>query len=285
MNPLLKIGTLALGLIACSAMNVHADIQSKKTIWNLSDKYPDDATWQIAPAETLSLMAQPMAIPKSSETYTPVATVKSIHNDKWIAFKLEWQCDSMSVAGKLAEFSDAVAIQFPKNDGPAPAIFMGTKESPVHILHWRAQYQADVENGKPSMKDLYPNMNPDMYPMEFADAGNVKGLTDEKREIYSPAKAVGNPQSSRKTSAVDEIIAEGFGTSAVIESKDVRGHGSWKDAKWSVVIVRPLDLVNGSKLGTDKENFAAFAIWQGKKGEVGSRKSVTMAWINLQILK
>jgi DMSO reductase family type II enzyme heme b subunit len=103
--------------------------------------------------------------------------------------------------------------------------------------------------------------------------------------VYAQGKAAGNPQSYQKTSAVDEIIAEGFGSSSVIQNKNSIGHGDWQKGEWSVVIARPLKLEDGSILEEGKENSMAFAVWQGGKDEVGSRKSLTMSWVPLTILK
>jgi hypothetical protein len=252
-------------------------LPTKKNEWN--------ALWDKAVEETVSLMAQPMAIPRSKITLTPQIKVKSIHNNSWIAFQLSWPDVDKSEAGRLGEFSDAVAIQFPaKSNDSLPPVFMGAKDNPVHIFHWRAQYQLDKEHGLRSMKDLYPNMNPDMYPLEFKDEGHLTGLTDEKREVFSHGRAAGNPQSYVKK-GIDEIFAEGFGTSSVIQNVEAIAHGNWQRKKgWTVIISRPLMRESGSVLEIGKSSFVAFAVWQGGKQEVGSRKSITMSWVPLQIL-
>jgi DMSO reductase family type II enzyme heme b subunit len=122
-----------------------------------------------------------------------------------------------------------------------------------------------------------------MYPMEFKDSGAVQGLNDEKREVYSPGKAAGNPQSYQKQSPVDEIMAEGFGSSSVIQNRMSIAQGTWDKGEWSVIIARPLKRENGSVLTPGKDGFVAFAAWQGGKQEVGSRKSVTMGWVSLKV--
>lgn len=274
--------TLAL-IMSLQAGAVYADIQVAKVSGDLSKAAFDESFWKGAKEETVSLMAQPMAVPRPKMTTTSTMRVQAVQDGHWIAFRLRWKAESKNEGGKWGEFSDAVAIQFPVKEGPPPPVFMGGKDNPVHIVHWRAQYQRDVEKGKPEMKELYPNMNPDMYPMEFKDSGRVKGLSDEKREVYSPAKAVGNPQSYRKASAVDEIVAEGFGTSSVIESHETIGQGVFKDGEWSVVIARPLKRENASVLDPSKNGYVAFAVWQGAKQEVGARKCVTMSWVGLQM--
>ena len=227
-------------------------------------------------------MQQPMVAPRPKVTTTARVFVKAIHDGKWLAFRIRWADPKRDEAGKPGEFSDAAAIMFPVKDGPPPPIFMGAKDHPVHIYHWRAQYQHDEEFGKKEMKDIYPNMSIDMYPMEFTDQGKLTGLTEEKREQYSHGKAAGNPQSYAKP-AVDEIFAEGFGTSAVIENVESYGKGHWTGGEWTLVLGRHMSRENGSNLAVGSETNIGLAIWQGSSGEVGSRKSVTMSWTPMKI--
>lgn len=270
-------------LQAAPIKSLHVEIDLSK----LAEQNPKEwnAAWERADEDTVNLMAQPMAIPRPKTTLTPQIKVRSIHNDKWIAFQLSWADEDKNEAGRLGEFSDAVAIQFPiKDNNSPPLVFMGAKDNPVHIFHWRAQYQLDKKHGLRSMRDLYPNMNPDMYPLEFKEEGYLTGLTDEKREVFSHGRAAGNPQSYIKK-GIDEIFAEGFGTSSVIQNVEAIAHGFWQKKKgWTVFISRPLKRENGSMLEIGKNSFVAFAVWQGGKQEVGSRKSVTMSWVPLQIL-
>lgn len=269
------MAALSIGVAAASEIKVrHVDQDLEKSSFA-------DSIWQGVAVETLSLMVQPMALPRPKTLTTSSMQVQAVHDGKSIAFRMRWKAEKKSEAGRLAVFSDAVAIQFPVKDVAATPIMMGAKENPVHIFHWRAQYQKDHEVGKPEMKDLYPNMNTDMYPMEFKDSGHVQGLTDKKREVYSPGKVAGNPQSYAKSSAVDEIIAEGFGSSSVVENKASIGHGTWNDGEWTVVISRPMKREEGSVLDPKKSTGVAFAVWQGAKQEVGSRKCLTLAWIPL----
>jgi hypothetical protein len=161
-------------------------------------------------------------------------------------------------------------------------VMMGSKDNPVHIFHWRAQYQRDFEKGKPTVKDLYPNVSTDMYPMEFNDPKASGEATEKDRENYAPGRIEGNPQSYAK-SGVDEIIAEGFSTSSVQAAHQSTGRAIWENGQWSLVISRALAIEGGSTLKDGKGSFIAFAIWQGGAQEVGSRKSVTMTWTPLQV--
>lgn len=268
---LLMFGPVSAQMPEIVVHKVDMDLEKREKI---SDDLFKDASEAV-----LALSAQPMVTPRPAKTETSELKVRAVQNGRWLALRFQWKDDGKSDSGKTGESSDAVAVQFPvrKNDNPPP-FFMGAKGDPVHILHWRAHYQAEEKLGRREMKDLYPNQNPDMYPMEFKDPGNLKGLTEEKRVVYSPAKAVGNPQAFLKT-AVDEILAEGFGTSSVMTERESFGFGEWKDGVWVVYIARALKREKVSSLKPPEKNFAAFAVWQGGLGEVGSRKSVTMGWI------
>ncbi len=239
--------------------------------------------WKDVPEMKINLLAQMMVKPKPIKAETKDINVQAVHDGKFIAFRLRWADKEKSEAGKLGEFSDAVALQFPvlDNENPPP-IFMGIKGNPVHMFHWRAQYQYDEEHGKKTIKDIYPNLSSDMYPNEFVDRGFLKEATQESKDMFSSGKAAGNPQSSAKK-AVDEMMAEGFGTSVVIEDRDSIAYGDWKNGEWTVVISRALKRANGSVLESGKKSAFGLAVWQGGKDEVGARKALTMIWTPFKV--
>ncbi len=275
--------TLALVALCCSAFAAKADVVAKKIAADLTKPDPKAAYWDAAEKSDVSLMGQPMVVPRPATTTTGLVTVQAVHDGKRIAFRLTWADPGLNEAGRLGEYSDAAAIQFPANDtGSVPLVMMGSKDNGVHIFHWRAQYQRDAERGKPTIKELYPNVSTDMYPMEFSDPKASGAATEKDREKYSPGRVEGNPQSYPKT-GVDEVIAEGFSTSSVQAGHDSAGKGVWEAGKWTLVISRPLAIEGGSTLLPGRPSWLAFAIWQGGEAEVGSRKSVTMAWTALQV--
>lgn len=271
------------GLISLQA--AAGEVTASRVEADLSKAPLDEAVWKAAAVEPITLMGQPMITPRPAATTTARLEVQSVHDGKWIAFRFKWPAKTKAEAGRLGEYSDAVAIMFPVRDNAVPPpVFMGTTNNPVHIFHWRAQYQRDLERGKPEMRDLYPNMNPDMYPMEFKDPEAMKGITPEAREVFSSGRAAGNPQSFPKH-GVDEIFAEGFSTSAVIENTESTASAEWKNGEWTVVIARALRRERGSVLEAGGSTWAAFAVWQGAEKEVGSRKCVTMMWTPVRLAK
>jgi hypothetical protein len=246
---------------------------------DLSKPDPMAAYWKEVPRGAISLTAQPMIAPRPETTNTELLAVQAVHDGKQVAFRIVWSDPDMSQAGRLGEFSDALALQFPVNGSDDTPVMMGSEGLPVHIFHWRAQYQRDKEKGKPKMTDLYPNASIDMYAMDFKDA---PGGSAKDKESFSPGVAEGNPQSYQKN-GIDEIVAEGFSTSAVREGHSSAAQGVWKNGRWALVIARPLAIEGGSVLKPGVQSYIAFAAWQGGKGEVGSRKSVTMSWLPIQL--
>lgn len=276
--------SLLLIIISLISVSSLADITIKKISGDLSEKYFEESLWKTAAADqTVSLMAQPMVAPKPKKTETSSISVSAIHDGKWIAFRLKWKCDKPEAGGKLATFSDAVALEFPVKDNEnPPPVFMGMKGDPVHLFHWRYQYQLDEENGKKTVDQIYPNKTTDMYPMEYKEKGEVKTGTQEELDSFVGGTAAGNPQSFQKKS-VDEIFAEGFGSSAVSEIRLAKAKGVWKDGVWTVFMTRPLAYAAGSKLTPGKKSNIGFAVWQGGKKEVGAIKSLTMLWTPIVI--
>ena len=192
---------------------------------------PDPAAgyWRDIAEGEVGLVAQPMIAPRPETATTERVFVKAATDGKVAAFRLRWRDPDRSQAGRLGEFSDAIALEFPVKVDPLPPVMMGAAGAPVHIFHWRAQYQRDHEEGKPTMATLYPNASIDMYPMEFKDQ---PGAHESEREQFAPGLAVGNPQSYAKL-GVDEIVAEGFSTSSVQAGSVGRAaHGDWANGEW-----------------------------------------------------
>lgn len=287
-RPIPGLVSLLLLLCACGRGSPKADLAAQaitelvanRVTATLSPADPSAPYWQDVTPGIVTLMAQPMIAPRPETTTTESLNVQALTDGSTIAIRLRWKDTEKSEAGHLGEFSDAVALQFPVATDHLPPVMMGAKDDPVHIFHWRAQYQHDAEVGKPDIPQLYPNVSIDMYPMDFKDAPG--GSADDKQS-FNPGLAVGNPQSYAKT-GLDEIIAEGFSTSSVTEGHGGTAKGEWKDGYWSVVITRPLVIDGGSTLTAGGSNALAFAVWQGGLGEVASRKCIAMVWLPLKVI-
>lgn len=277
---------LFVSLLTLVSFECNADIDVKKIAGDLSKDYKNETLWKMAsPDQVINLMGQPMVAPKPKNTETSLIHVTAVHDGKWIVFRMKWKDSEVSDSEKLATFSDAVALQFPiKNNEVPPPIMMGGKDDPVHLFHWKYQYQVDAKKGKKTIDQIYPNMTADMYPMDFKQKGNFKEASKDQKESFVGGTAAGNPQSFSK-SGVDEIFAEGFGSSAVSDSHLAQGYGEWHNGEWTAYIARPLTYENGSKLLIGKKSHVAFAVWQGGKKEIGAIKSLTMMWTPFNILE
>jgi len=288
---------VAFSLFSTNIANAQDTLNSMLVKADLKNPKVNDNYWKNAKTFVASLNAQPMANPKPEKTETTSINVQSVHNGSNIAFRLTWNDPDKSEAGEIGKFSDGVAIQFPvklDKDGQAPSAFMGQAGNPVHIFHWKAVFQNDKDNKRmKTIKDIYPNMSADLNnPVEPKPETRefMKGVpenypkaTEEQKNVFSHGKAAGNPQSFPKLNALDEIFAEGWGTSQVINNHEGMADAKWENGKWIVVISRPLKSKVGSVLQVGKNSFIAFAVWQGGKKETGSRKSVTLSWIPLNV--
>ena len=126
---------------------------------------------------------------------------------------------------------------------------------------------------------LYPRMAVDPYPFKQSDAAR-----DEMTKRYAPAMAAGNPVTARPQSgAVQEMLAEGFGTSSVPPVQRASGKGAWDQHAWAVTIARPLKEGEGrSNLEVDSKTYMAFAVWDGAERQTGGRK-MRSGWVPLVV--
>lgn len=248
----------------------HADLLVKQQ--TLSDEFfrqpnPQAAEWQTLEAAPVMLFAQNITTPGIAAATLPTASVKAMHNGKWLGVLVEWSDAKQDIHVETDMASDAVAIQFPVSNPSTTSPFMGAKGTAVSIINWKAIWQQDVDVSYQQVKDLYPNTWVDTYMF----GKNV-------------AQDAGNPiaQQDRKF-PVEELMAEGFGTLTTQKQQDARAKGVWKDGKWSVMFTRLLkssDKHDPSFVAGGKSAIA-FALWQGADEQVGARKQYA-PWVNVE---
>lgn len=95
---------------------------------------------------------------------------------------------------------------------------------------------------------------------------------------YAPARELGNLMAGPRKQPVQDLVAEGPGTLRPGGHSGSTGRGRRTEEGWSVLIVRPLP-ESGRPASRSQ---VAFAIWEGSKQEVGSRKMRT-AWVPLAL--
>ena len=240
---------------------------------------PGDAAWNAAPEHVAKLLLQDLVEPRMQVASTPEVRVRALAANGEMAIRLEWPDPSADDLPGAGRFNDGCAIQVPQRPAAAiPDPQMGMVGNGVAISFWRADWQATVNGRGDTIRDLYPNALIDHYPFE---APSLQKGSPEQQQLatqYAPADAMGNRRGGARTSAVEDLIAEGPGTLSPAPATRSRGHGVRTPAGWSVVIARPLP----EGLAVKAPSQIAFAVWEGAKQEAGARKMRT-GWIPLSI--
>jgi hypothetical protein len=218
------------------------------------------------------------------DTKVKSITARSLHNDTQLAVMVEWVDDTRNdQAIRIQDFRDAVALQFPQAQGQ-PFFCMGMQGGNVNIWHWKADWQADIQNWL-DMETLYPDMNVDQYPFADGEMPSPLNYTDPN---FVTALAAGNLMAVPHLSPVEDLVAGGFGslTSESAEGQNVQGFGEWADGKWRVIFWRDLESseADDAKFIPGQVYSLAFAAWDGANGERNGQKS-TSQWVSFQLEK
>ncbi len=222
--------------------------------------------WDRVPLVDVALSAQTATPPMSGRRLTLRAG--AVHDGERLYVLVEWpDARPDRDASGLRAFSDAAAVQFPAAGGQRiPAFCMGDPGATVNIWQWRAAWQADVRRGfRGTVEELYPGAVVDLYPFRG-------------EEVFYPGRALGNPLSQvDRASAVDNLVAAGFGTLTPDPFPAVEGWGAWRGGRWRVVFSRPFSV--GREGNVEFHVFGrtdvAFAVWDGGAGERDGMKSVS----------
>ena len=257
---------------------------------------PTSALWAGLPAYKATLLPQNLTYPVLETPSVASVEVKAMHNSFWVAFLLEWPDPTKDANVDVDRFTDAVAIQFPVNPEELPFYTMGNVGARVHIIHWKALWQKDIEEGFQDVQDLHPNYWVDLY--FFAEAGlpvfaegefpqhpAARSFRSPEALAQLPGAYVQNPMSvlERKV-PVEEAMAEGFGTLTSQPKQNAVGRGVWQEGRWRVVIARPMvtDDELDAELSPGLDSLVAFAVWNGSEKNVGARKHYAI-WIKLHL--
>lgn len=240
---------------------------------------PDDAAWTTAPRHVAALVVQDMVEPRLLQPSTESVEVRALTDGERIAFRLEWADPSRNDVPGIARYSDACAVQLPLSTGPdVPAPQMGETQRPVEISFWRAFWQSTVEGREDSIQALYPNATVDHYPFDAASLPPGSEAQQEMAKRYAPARALGNDMAGPRQKPVEDLVAEGPGTTKPAPKPQSDGWGMRTAKGWTVVLSRPLP----SALHRGGRSQVAFAVWQGADQEAGSRK-MRSVWIPLHV--
>lgn len=229
---------------------------------------PLSQKWDKAASVTVDLYPQTMTEPKIKKAGVNKVRVKALHNKEWLSVRMVWDDKAKNDKVSSTYDTDACAVQFPVESYHKTPFFMGSKEVPVSILHWKALWQKDIDVHYQETSDLFPNIWVDTYMF----GTNV-------------ALKAGNPmtQLHRKQPA-ETLIAKGFGSLTSQKIQDIKSKGIWKNGKWYVVFSKTFEKSNpiDAEIRLGRRSGLAFAVWDGSHHEVGARKSYA-PWVPFEL--
>ncbi len=224
---------------------------------------PDDPKWNQAPEFVMTVMRQ-MILPPHGGGGVPKVSIRAIHDEKELAFRFSWDDVTPNREVGVDTFRDAIAVGFPTREMDTPASpFMGDPEHPVNVWQWTADFDANSQ-GQGGFADRYPHTEGVWYfPQDYSVTREVTAW--------------------RGTEPVIELTAAGFGTLERKVSQNVFGLSQYKQGRWQVVLRRELSTGNpeDTLFRAGEKTHLIMAVWNGSKGEVNGRKSVTMMWTPL----
>jgi hypothetical protein len=230
---------------------------------------PSSSAWKKASPTLVPLVAQQIAQPFLEDAGITQLDARALHDGARLSLLLEWDDDSVDDLDGIRRYHDAVAVQLPTAPGITPALTMGAPGSPVHILQWRATWQRDIDSGgKTGVDQIYPEVIHDVMPDDV--------LPPETAALYWVGRKVGNPLSQVfRTTPVEEVVAEGFGSVTHLSSQNAQGGGVNEDGRWHVVVSLPVARSGvGAPLEPGSSWPVSFAVWLGSQENRGGRKHI-----------
>ncbi|MFQ5983915.1 MAG: ethylbenzene dehydrogenase-related protein [Alphaproteobacteria bacterium] len=231
--------------------------------------------WWQAPYVEVDVVPQEMAMPTLEEASVERVRLQTLHDGRRIAWRVSWEDQTLDGNVDVNRFSDAVALEFPLDDGAAP--MMGDEESRVQILHWKALWQKDIDEGFQDVQDLHPSFWSDLYwfakgrfPYPVPEA-----FDNPAARQWFPALRAGNPMATwKRRQPVEELLAQGWGTLTHQPYVVTAAKGTWLREQWAVVFTRPLETDDplDHQFAPGATGQIAVAVWDGSTGNVGARK-------------
>ncbi len=271
---------LLLPLIACKKKEPPVSANEVKALVRTTlPSTLEDKIWTEAPLHQATMILQDMVEPRLLTPSTAQVKVQSITDGRKVAFRMQWDDATLDDLPGPARFTDACAVQLPaKVEADVPAPQMGEAGRLVEITYWSASWQAMVNGHADRIESYFPHAKVDHYPFESPSLkpGSPEQVAMAKR--YAPARALENNLAGPRQQPVQDLIAEGPGSLRPAQRSLSNGIGKRTEKGWDVLIVRTLP----SSAQPVTRSQVAFAVWEGSKLEVGSRKMRT-AWIPFAI--
>ncbi len=238
---------------------------------------PLDPRWQAFPVLRTALITQDLVEPRLLTPSTAELTVRAVYYDGHLAFCLRWQNPTDDSRPGVAAFSDACAVQLPQRvEETLPAPQMGDQTRPVEITVWKAVWSQGDLLAK-GIEAVYPHASIGHYPFEAPPIQQGSSAHTAMFLQYAPARRLENPEASPPAAGAQDLVAHGPGTIEPVK-RGSRANGCRTADGWSVVIIREAP----KEFEAVKTTHVAFAVWDGARSEVGSRKMRT-PWIPLRL--
>jgi hypothetical protein len=248
---------------------------------------PLDPLWEQIAVTEIPLTAQQVAEPLLKSATVTSVRVQATRDASRYLWRLSWPQEHPSTVSDFAQFSDAVAIQFPLAEG-APYT-MGGPGMPVSILYWRAIWQKDLDEGFQDTVVSKPNAYNDFYwfaPETGPYSADKLGAENPMAKQWMIAASSGNPMADfNRKCPMENLTAHGFGTSTHIGNGSGQARGVWEKGAWYVVFEHPInetdELIKRFNQNPQQQ-LIAFAVWDGAAQNRGGMKSISN-WIPMRI--
>ena len=217
--------------------------------------------WDNITPKEIKLMYQVTILPWPKGGSIPHVSVKAFHNKKDIYLQLTWRDDTEDRTRRENKFSDACAIMFPLKEEAPPAIIMMGFLGGANVWQWKASQDREYWTRTATERKTYVDF---YYPFE-------------DKELFPVSKDI-------PKSAVNDLAAIRVATITPKEKQNVQGRGIFNKGFWNVVFKRSLK-VSDPEIDANfdfKKQVAAFAVWDGSRGDRGGRKSIS-DWVELEI--
>ncbi|MFO7571666.1 MAG: ethylbenzene dehydrogenase-related protein [Gaiellaceae bacterium] len=284
------VGGLVVGGAAVAGVSVAVE-NRKESAWvegepilahYVDDDLPVDdpgaSAWRKAERAMVPITPQQLVQPFLEKAGVSELSVRALASAVDVGLLLEWEDDSVEDLDGIRRYHDAVAVQLPVTAGTAPPpLTMGAPGQPVHILQWRATWQRDIDSGdKTGVDQIYPEVVHDVMPDDI--------LPPETAQLYWVGREAGNPLSKlNRSTPVEEVVAEGFGTVTHLPTQATRGFGVHEGGRWKVIVAVPSARAGvGEALSPGTAWPIAFAVWLGSDENRGGRKHIS-SWHVLEI--
>lgn len=239
----------------------------------------DHAAWAMGLHSRIDLGPQDLVLPQKLITSVTSVRVTALHDGTRIGFLLEWDDpDVNDMTVRVDDFRDACAVMLVAGPEDDALRTMGSAVRPSTLLHWKADWQRDVDDGRQGLDAVYPNRSIDVYPIVYdvppADV-TIESYEAVGATQWLPGVDVGNPMSAAtRLTPVEKAIAYGFSTTETASIQDVTGRGERTDNGWRVVISKPLASTDRGEISVSPGTTCtcAFAVWSGSDQDGGSRK-------------